>query len=272
MKRFSTLLLVAFVLCGPAFAQARAQETEPVEPEIVREFAPTGQLRAAINFGNVVLAQRDAAGELSGVSVDLARELGRRLGVTVELVPFDAAGKVTASAGQNVWDVAFLAVDPVRANEITFTPPYVLIEGTYLVTDKSQVRTVADVDREGAQIAVGRGSAYDLFLTREIRVASLVRATTSADAIQLFVDQKLDAAAGVKQPLVQFASTHPGYRVVEGRFMAIEQAMGTPRGRDKAAAYLSRFVEEMKSSGFVTDALARHKQPDATVAPMAAGP
>lgn len=269
-RRVSALNGLVLALAA-ALVLPRAALCEPRPNPTMSEIAPTGRLRAAINLGNIVLAHRDAAGEPAGVSVDLARELARRLDLRLDIVPFDAAGKVTASAGQDVWDVAFLAVDPVRAGEITFTAPYVLIEGTYMVPDKSPVRTVGEVDRDGATIAVGRGSAYDLFLTRAVRNASLVRATTSADAVQLFVDQKLDAVAGVKQPLALFAARNPAFRVIEGRFMAIEQAMGVPKGRDRAAAYLSAFVEEAKRSGFVTDALARHNQPEAIVAPLASG-
>lgn len=263
-------LRLAATILALAMSLATSAGAGPLAPERVRGvLAPTGRLRAAINYGNIVLAQRSATGELGGVSVDLARELAARLDLPLDLVPFDTAGKVTASAGQDTWDVAFLAIDPVRAGDIDFTPPYVQIEGTYLVREDSPIRTIEDADREGAQIAVGRGSAYDLFLTRAIRRASLVRATTSADAVKLFVDQKLDAAAGVKQPLVLFARDTPGFRVVEGRFMSIDQAMGVPKGRPEALGYLADYVEEMKASGFVAAALERHKQTDAVVAPAA---
>lgn len=262
LDRRAILAGLAVTATIPAAAQ------DPVA--VVRSLAPTGRLRAAINYGNVVLATRSPAGELGGVSVDLARELSRRLDLPLDLVPFDTAGKVTASAGSGVWDIAFLAIDPLRAAEISFTPPYVLIEGTYLVRDDSPARGVEELDRTGTRIAVGRGSAYDLFLTRALKQATPVRAETSEAAIQLFVRDKLEAAAGVKQPLVTFAQTTPGYRVIPGRFMAIEQAMGVPRGRDEAAAYLRAFVEEMKASGFVAAALARYNQPDAVVAPPAA--
>jgi polar amino acid transport system substrate-binding protein len=255
-------VLVAGLLAAGVTA-AKAQVAGPT----IRDIAPKGRLRAAINSGNIVLARRDPDGELRGVSVDLARELARRLNLPLELVPFDTAGKVTASAGSDVWDIAFLAIDPLRAAEITFTPPYVLIEGTYLVPDASPLRSVADFDRRGLRIAVGRGSAYDLFLTRTLKQSSLVRAETSEDAIRTFVDDKLDAAAGVKQLLVISARDRPGFRVIPGRFMAIEQAMGVPRGREAAAVYLRDFIEEMKASGFVAAALARHQQPDAAVAP-----
>lgn len=255
-------------LLGLALTMTAAAAEGP-SPEAVKELAPGGRLRAAINYGNTVLAQRSAAGELSGVSVDLARELGRRLGVPVDLVPFDTAGKVPEAAKSGAWDIAFLAVDPVRANEISFTAPYVLIEGTYLVPKESPLRAIEDVDREGVRVAVGARSAYDLYLTRAIKRATLVRAPTSADAIDLFVRDKLEAAAGVKQPIVAYAAANPQYRAIEGRFMVIEQAMATPKGRDAGLAYLRGFVEEMKASGFVAEALRRSNQPDATVAPPA---
>ena len=234
------------------------------------ELAPSGTLRAAINFGNPVLAQKDpATGAARGVSVDLARELGRRLGVPVELVLFDAAGKVSAAAQEGRWDVAFLAIDPERAAEIAFTAPYVLIEGTYLVRADSPLRAIADVDRAGVRVAVGNKSAYDLFLARTLRTAQLVRAPTSQASIELFLSERLDAAAGVRQPLMQFAATHPGLRVLDGRFMAIEQAMGTPKRNAAGARFLYAFIEEMKASGFVAQALARSGQGEATVAPPA---
>ena len=245
--------------------------TVPVVPPGARsELAPTGKLRAAINFGNPVLAQKDpATGEARGVSVDLARELGRRLGVPVELVTFDAAGKVFDALRTGSWDIAFLAIDPARAAEIIFTAPYVVIEGTYLVPADSPLRTIEDIDSEGVRVAVGNKSAYDLYLTRTLKRARLVRVPTSPEAIDVFLKDKLEAAAGVKQPLVQFAKTHPGVRVMDGRFMAIEQAMGTPKGREAGARYLREFVEEMKASGFVARGLEKSGQGDATVAPRA---
>ncbi len=246
---------------------AAAQAGQPA-PAVLKDLAPTGKLRAAINYGNPVLAQREAAsGDLRGVSVDLASELARRLGVEVRLVPFDAAGKVFEAAKADAWDVAFLAVDPVRSADIAFTTPYVLIEGTYMVPQASPLKTIADVDREGVRIAVGKGSAYDLFLTRAIKKAELVRAPTSAGAVELFVRERLEAAAGVKQPLVDYARADPSVRVIEGRFMAIEQAMGVPKGREAGARYLRAFVEEMKASGFVAAGLQRSGQGDAMVAP-----
>jgi polar amino acid transport system substrate-binding protein len=243
---------------------------QPVSPDAVSELAPEGKLRAAINFGNPVLAQKDAAtGEPKGVSVDLSRDLGRRLGVPVEFVLFDAAGKVADAAKAGVWDIAFLAIDPGRANDIAFTAPYVVIEGTYLVPADSPLRTIDDVDREGVRIAVGKGSAYDLYLTRTIRKAQLVRAPTSPAVIDIFRDQKLEAAAGVRQQLIAFASGQADLRVMDGRFVMIEQAIGTPKGRDRALDFLKSFVEEAKASGFVADALVRTNQRDAAIAPPA---
>jgi polar amino acid transport system substrate-binding protein len=185
-------------------------------------------------------------------------------------VPFEAAGKVFEALKTNAWDVAFLAIEPVRAAEIDFTPPYVLIEGTYMVPVNSPLKTIEDVDRPGVRIAVGRGSAYDLYLTRTLKHATLVRPETGGGAnIDLFRKEKLDAAAGVKQPLVAYAKTDPNVRVMDGRFMEIRQAMGTPKGRAAAAAYLRTFIEDMKASGFVAEALKRSNQLDAAVAPPA---
>ena len=233
--------------------------------DVVKDFAPTGRLRAAINYGNSVLVQRNSAtGELSGITVELARELGRRLGVPVDLVPFDAAGKVFDALKRGAWDIGFLAIEPVRAAEIDFTAPYVIIEGVYMVPQDSALKTVAEVDRPGVRIAVNKGSAYDLYLTRTLKHATLERGD---DGIALFKSGRLEVVGGVKQPIVEYARTDPSVRVMDGRFMAIQQAMGTPKGRAAAVPYLRAFVEEMKASGFVADALRRANQPDAAVAP-----
>ena len=261
--RAAVLLLAGALLSSCATVPA-------VPPGARSELAPSGKLRAAINFGNPVLAQKDpTTGEPRGVSVDLARELSRRLGVPVELVTFDAAGKVFDALKMGAWDIAFLAIDPERAAEIAFTAPYVVIEGTYLVPADSPLRTVEDVDRDGVRVAVGNKSAYDLYLTRTLKRAQLVRVPTSPSAIDVFLKDKLEAVAGVKQPLLQFAKTNPNVRVMDGRFMAIEQAIGMPKGRDAGARYLRAFVEEMKVSGFVARGLERSGQGDATVAPKA---
>jgi polar amino acid transport system substrate-binding protein len=238
-----------------------------IPSDVVKDLAPTGRLRVAINLGNVVLAQKDTAtGELKGITVDLARELGRRLDVPVEFIPFDAAGKAFEALKAGGLDIVFLAIEPVRAAEVAFSPPYVIIEGVYMVPQDSPLKTIADVDRDGVRVAVNKGSAYDLFLTRTLKHARLVR---GASGIDLFTTDKLDAAAGVKQPLVAFAKQHPDVRIIDERFMEIRQAMGTPKGRDIGARYLKSFVEEMKANGFVADALKRSNQPEAAVAPPA---
>src|SRR3954453_18001997 len=256
---------------GPGFSSKKGLHQNPASPDILKGFAPTGTLRAAINQGNSVLAQKGPNGEALGVTADLARELAKRLGLPLELVIFDAAGKVFEALKAGAWDIAFLAVEPVRAAEIDFTAPYVLIEGTYMVPKNSPLKEIADVDRPGIRIAVGPGSAYDLYLTRTIKHATLVRAEEGGGRamIDMFLKDGLDVVAGVRQPLVDYASRDPNMRVMDGRFMQIQQAMGTPKGRAAAARYLRGYVEEMKASGFVADALKRSNQPDAAVAPAA---
>ena len=263
---------LAAVLLLAAALLASCATVPTVPPRARSELAPTGKLRAAINFGNPVLAQRDqASGEPRGVSVDLADELARRLGVPVELVTYNSAGKVFEALKTGAWDIAFLAIDPARATEIAFTAPYVIIEGIYLVPADSPLRSIQDIDREGVRVAVGNKSAYDLYLTRTLKRAQLVRVPTSAEALDVFLKDKLEAAAGVKQPILQFAKIHPNVRVIDGRFMVIEQAMGTPKGREAALLYLREFIEEMKASGFVARGLEKSGQGDATVAPRATG-
>lgn len=205
--------------------------TAPSAP--VATLAPTGTLRAAINFGNPILATKDVAtGEPRGVSVDLARELGRRLGVPVELVPFAAAGKVVEAVKDAQVDLGFVAIDPARGADILQTSPYVVIEGAYLVKNESPIKTNGDVDRAGTRIVVGNGSAYDLFLTREIKAATLVKAPTSPAVTDTFLAQNLEVAAGVKQQLQADAQRLPGLRLLDGRFMVINQTMGIPKGRE----------------------------------------
>jgi polar amino acid transport system substrate-binding protein len=254
---------------SPLTTLTKGNPVTQASPEVLKEFAPTGKLRAAINQGNTVLAQKGPNGEALGITVDLARELAKRLGLPIELITFDAAGKVFEALKRGVWDIAFLAVEPVRAAEIDFTAPYVLIEGTYMVPKDSALKKIEDVDKAGVRIAVATGSAYDLYLTRTIKNATLLRAPTGPEAMAMFVRDKLEACGGVKQPLVEFAAANPSLRVMDGRFMAIQQAMGMPKGRAKAHAYLLKFVEEMKASGFCADALKRSNQPDAVVAPPA---
>jgi polar amino acid transport system substrate-binding protein len=242
-------------------------------PAAVTELAPDGRLRAAINFGNPILATKDpATGEARGVSVDLARELARRLDVPVDLVTFAAAGKVVEGLKANAWDVAFVAIDPARAVDMDYSAPYVVIEGAYLVPRTSPIRSNAEVDQNGVRIVVGAGSAYDLYLSRELKKAQLVRAPTSPAVVDMMVAQNLEVAAGVKQQLEADARRVPGVRLLDGRFMVINQAMATPKGRTAGARYLAEFVEDVKASGFVASALQKHGIEGAAIAPAAARP
>ena len=230
---------------------------------------PTGVLRASINLGNPILANWDADNNRArGVSVDLANELARRLGAELQPVVFDAAGKSVAAVTGEEADVGFFAVDPLRGEGLLFTAPYILIEGAYLVRDGSAIRANEEVDAEGVRIMVGKGSAYDLFLSRELQRATIVRANTSPTVVDEFIAQGVEVAAGVRQQLAADAARLPGLRLLPGRFMVIQQAMGLPRSRGMGAAnFLSSFVEEMKATGFVADAMARHGIEGALVAP-----
>lgn len=239
-------------------------------PSIHSAFTPTGKLRASINLGNPILANADAAGRPFGVSVDLATAFAKVLGAELELVVFDAAGKSVEAVAAEHADIGFFAIDPVRAADISFTAPYVLIEGYYLVKFGSPVRANGDVDQEGNRVVVGKGSAYDLFLTRTLKRAQIVRSPTSPTVVETFLHEGAEVAAGVKQQLESDARQAGGLRLLDERFMVIQQAMGTPRSRgSEAAAFLAAFVEEMKASGFVADALVRHKINGASVAPAA---
>jgi polar amino acid transport system substrate-binding protein len=239
--------------------------------DIVAAFTPTGVLRACINLGNPILANADpAGGDPGGVSVDLARAFAERLGAKLELVVFKTAGQSVEAVTNGQADIGFFAVDPLRGAGIGFTAPYVLIEGCYLVRDDSPLTRNEQVDRAGISVVVGAGSAYDLYLTRELKQAQIVRARTSPTVVDTFVEQGLDVAAGVKQQLEADSKRFPGHRLLPGRFMVIQQAMGLPKGRgDAARQALAAFVEEMKSSGFVAAALARHRIEGAAVAPSA---
>lgn len=242
-----------------------------ISPSIRSDLAPTGKMRVGINYGNPVLAAKDpSSGELRGVAVDLARELGRRVDLPVELVGYDAAGKMVEGLKTGAWDIAFLAVDPGRETEISFTSPYIEIEGTYLVPGSSPLRAIADVDRKGVRIALAAGAAYDLFLSRNLQHAQPVRAPDPKAAFELLVAGKVEALAGVKQTMVTNAGRLPGSRVLDGRFMAIGQALGIPKGRDAGALYLREFIEDVKASGFVARAIEKAGVRGVSLAPSAA--
>ncbi|MFG0916458.1 transporter substrate-binding domain-containing protein [Pseudomonas sp. CJQ_11] len=233
-----------------------------ISPQVLAELAPNGVLTAAINYGNPVLAQRGPDGEPQGVSVALAKALAEELGVTLKMSTFDAAGKVFAALEEGAWNLAFLAIEPVREAQIFFSEPYVLIEGTYLVKQDAPFASVDQLDAAGLRLAVGKGAAYDLYLSRTLEYAELIRAETSAGAVDLFIDQGLDAAAGVRQPLQKVADGDARYRVLDGAFTAIRQAMAVPKGNDAAAAYVREFVERSLRSGFVRGALLATGQTD----------
>jgi polar amino acid transport system substrate-binding protein len=242
-----------------------------IDPGLRAAFTPTGTLRASINLGNPILAGTDPAGNPCGVSVDLANNFAKRLGVEIELVVFDAAGKSVQAVTEQRADIGFFAIDPLRGEGIAFTDAYILIEGCYLVREDSALKSMDEVDQPGTTVTVGLGSAYDLHLTRELKHASIVRSPTSPTVVKTFLEKQLDVAAGVKQQLQSDAAAAGGLRLLPGSFMTIRQAMGTPRRYgDQAAAYLASYVEEMKSSGFVASALARHHIKGAAVAPAAA--
>jgi polar amino acid transport system substrate-binding protein len=239
-----------------------------ITDDVLAALAPTGPLRAAINLGNSVLAQKGADGALKGVSVDLTHELARRLGRPAAFTPFEAAGTAFEALKAGACDIAFLANEPARAAEVDFTAPYVLIEGTYMVPVNSALKEPADVDKPGVRIGVGPNSAYDLYLTRTLKHATIVRAAKGGgrDMIDLFLAQKLEVAAGVRQPLEDYAKTDTGVRVMTGRFMEIRQSMALQKDRPAGLRYLKDFIEDMKASGFIADALRRSNQ-EATVAP-----
>ncbi|MEU0402808.1 transporter substrate-binding domain-containing protein [Streptomyces sp. NPDC006197] len=233
---------------------------------LASDLAPTGVLRASINLGNPVLAQGtpEAPG---GITVDLAREIGARLGLPVELLCFDAARKSFEAMADGRADLCFLAVDPAREAEVAFTAPYVVIEGVYAVPRDSALTTVAEVDAPGVRIGVKKGSAYDLFLSRSLDRATVVR---GEEGVDVFRSEGLEAGAGIRQPMTAYAAAHPEVRLIEGRFMEIRQAVGTTVGRrPETVAFLRDTVEELKANGFVAESLRRSGQEAGLLAPPA---
>ena len=265
-RRLAISTLAWLLSGGSALAQAASPSSagavaaRTASAELVSAFAPSGTLRASINLGNPILATLDPqTHQPIGVSVDLAGELAKRLGVPLQLVAVTSAGASVENVEQGKADIGFFAVDPKRGQLIEFTRPYVLIEGVYAVRNDSPITHNAQVDQPGTTVAVSKGSAYDLFLSRELQHATIVRLPTSPGIVQGFLDQHLSVAAGIRQQLAEDAAKAGGMRLLNEHFMVIRQAMGLPKARGGAAAqYLSDFVEEMKISGFVSAALARH--------------
>ncbi|HTF69653.1 MAG TPA: transporter substrate-binding domain-containing protein [Edaphobacter sp.] len=236
---------------------------------VLGDLAPTGSLRAAINLANAALVQRDpVSGTLTGVSVDLATELASRLGCQVIFITYTAAGQVFDALDKDEWDIAFLAVDPQRATKLTFSPPYVMIEGTYVVAASSPFHSVGDLDRHGNRISVTVNAAYDLFLTRNLKHAQIVRAATPAAALEQFLNGGCEAAAGVRQVLERSSGSDPELRILPDHFTVIQQALAVRSDLQAGSDFLRSFIEEMKETGFVREALDKSGQTDVTVAPV----
>lgn len=239
-------------------------------PAVVAELAPTGKLRLGINFSNFLLTARDpVTGEGRGIAIDLGRELGRRLGVPVEVVGFPNPGALADAAGSGVWDVGFLGAEPKRASQIDFTAAYVEIEATYLVPPGSPLNAIADIDREGIRIAVPEKSAYELYLSRTLKHARLVLEKGADNAFKRFVGDKLEALAGLKPRLVTDHDNLPGSRILDGRFTAVQQAAGTPKDRAAGAQYLREFIEDVKASGLVARTIEKNGVRGLTIAARA---
>lgn len=233
-------------------------------PPVAADLAPDGVLRASINLGNSVLAA-GSPDHPSGITVDLARAVAARLGVPAQLICVDAARKAVEALHTQRVDIAFLAIEPEREADFAFTAPYALIEGVYVVPADSPVRSPEDVDRHGVRVGVKRGSAYDLFLTRQLATAEVVRGD---EGVEVFAEQSLEVGAGIRQPAAAWLGSHPGHRLVEPAFMQIRQAVATRRNHDAATLeFLHDLVEELKASGFVAESLAAAGRADVTVAP-----
>jgi len=264
MKITLTLLLLCFSQIS--FSQPMNQ----IDPKMIQSFAPTGTLRVGINLGNPVLAGLDASTQKpKGVTIDIANEIGKRAGIPIELVPFQTAGSTVDAIKTGKIDLIFVAIDPVRGADVSYTPPYIQIEGAYMVKADSNLKVNEDVDRSGVEIVVGKGSAYDLFLTREIKNAALLRAASSQAVVDDFMAGKGNVAAGVKQQLESDAKRYNGLRMLPGRFMVINQAIGIPKARpefEKTTIYLSSIITDLKSSGFVAESMKRHGIEGARVA------
>ena len=264
MKAIFLPLLITFLTTFTTMTNANSIET------IKKELAPNGKIRASINVGNPILAKRDSENsEPYGVSIDLAKNLAKELNVGIELVVFDSAGKSVDAVANKKADFGFFAIDPVRGQEISFTNAYVVIEGAYVVPKSSPITSNDEVDQAHNRIVVGKGSAYDLYLTREIKQAKIVHAPTSPKVVEFFVEGNYEVGAGVKQQLEMDLPKYPNIRILPGRFMQINQSMGVHKDvSDATKAYFKDYVERMKASGFVLEALKRHQIQGAAVAPL----
>jgi polar amino acid transport system substrate-binding protein len=240
----------------------------PSAASLAHQLAPHGPLRVAINLGNPVLARLDTAGGPSGISADLSRKLAAQLGLGIDWRIFKKADESVQCVRADEADIGFFAIDPFRGEGLHFSPPYVQIEGAYMVRNDSLLQSNDEVDQAHNRVTVGAGSAYDLFLTRTLKNATIVRAPSSPAVVDVFMAQQLEVAAGVKQQLEADAQRLPGVRLLPGRFMVIHQAMGMPAQRSEPAQqFLNSFVEDVKQSGWVAQAFVRHQIQGAAVAP-----
>ncbi len=241
-----------------------------ITPAVRSELAPTGTLRVGLNHGNFLLVTSgSSATDPRGVAPDLARELARRLGMPIEFSKFATAGALGDAVSTGAWDVAFLGAEPQRAAQIAFTAAYLEIPATYLVPAGSTIRAIADVDREGVRIAVAEKSAYELWLSRNIKHAKLVLTKGIDGSFDAFVKDKLEVLSGLRPRLLTDVQKLPGARILDGQFTAVQQAIGTPKARTTGAAFLRTFVEEAKASGFVGEAITRNGSQGVSVAPPA---
>jgi len=241
-----------------------------MSPDVLTQLAPTGVLRAGINMGNFLLVTgRSPSGDPEGVSPSMARAIADRLGVPVRYVPYARPGELADAAGTGAWDIGLIGAEPQRAEKIAFTAAYCEIEATYLVPAGSPIASIAEVDRAGVRISVTARSAYDLWLERNIRHATLVRSDSLDGALRRFVEEGLEVLAGLRPRLLTDAEALPGSRILEGKFTAVQQAIGTARGNEAGAAFLRDFVEEAKASGLVATFIERHKVRGLSVAPAA---
>lgn len=274
VRALAVALCVAALQHG-ASAQTSKQETAKqekaqVSQQVKSELAPTGVLRAGINLSNFLLVTgKTDSGDPVGVAPDMAAEIARRLGVGVKYVTFKTPGELADAAEGNAWDIGLIGAEPQRAEKITFSPAYVEIEATYMVPAGSPLKSIADVDKKGVRIAVTGRAAYGLWLDRNIKNAELVRSDTLASATEQFVRDKLDALAGLRPGLLSDIEKIPGARILDGKFMAVQQAVGTARKNAAGAAYLRDFVEEVKGSGLVQKLIDKHKVRGLSVAPPA---
>lgn len=252
-------MLKSFAAVLAALLAVGCATPTPVPDAARSELAPTGKLRAGMNLGNTLFTRKDpATGELRGVSVDIMRELASRLGVPVEFIVYATPGEVADTAQKGIWDVTILAIEQSRAQTIAFSPPITEIEATYAVHKDSPLRSIEQVDGSGIRISASEKAGYELYLTRTLRNATLVRPKGFQASIDLFKDRGADALAGLRPMLLEAMSRMPDARLVEGRFMAVNHGVSVPRDRRAAAEYLKTFVQEMNASGFVARSIERH--------------